>query len=89
MYSTVSLINHCDISVIDVSLFLVILIYLFRGSNLFGWRRGYFGWRPNKMAEKKRQISTPVSAFSAIVGVSLKFVRFGNLIISYDNVCLF
>jgi hypothetical protein len=41
------------------------------------------------MAGKKRQISTPVSAFSAIVGVLLKFVRFGNLIISYDNVCLF
>jgi hypothetical protein len=41
---------------------------------------------------KKRQISTPVSAFSAIVGVSLCALipqRFSNLIISYNNVCLF
>jgi hypothetical protein len=33
-----------------------------------------FCLQTNKMAEKKRQISTLVNAFSAIVGVSLKCV---------------
>jgi hypothetical protein len=89
MYSTVSLINHCDISVIDVSLFLVILIYLFRGVEPIWLEKGLFWLETQQDGGKQRQIFTPLSAFSAIVGVSLKFVRFGNLIISYDNVCLF
>ena len=61
----------------------------FQGVEPIWLEKGLFWLETQQDGGKKRQISTPVSAFSTIVGVSLKFVRFGNLIISYDNVCLF
>jgi hypothetical protein len=31
---------------------------LCRGSNLFGWRRGYFGWRPTRWRKKTSNFHT-------------------------------
>jgi hypothetical protein len=50
------------------------LIYIDQGVEPIWLEKGLFWLETNKMAEKKRQISTPVCAFSAIVGVSLKCV---------------
>jgi len=32
---------------------LFLICFIIRGSNLFGWRRGYLGWRPTRWREKK------------------------------------
>jgi hypothetical protein len=49
--------------------------FLLSFSKIFtgGWRRGYLVG-DQQDGGKKRQISSPISAFSAIVGVSLKSV---------------
>ena len=32
--------------------------FIIRGSNLFGWRRGYFGWRPTRWRKKTSNFHT-------------------------------
>ena len=48
--------------------------YVTQGVEPIWLEKGLFWLETTKMAKKKRQISTLVSAFSAIVGVSLKCV---------------
>ena len=65
--------------------------FLYRGSNLFGWRRSYIGWRPTRWRKKTSNFHTGKCILCYcrcfIEMCALIPQRFGNLIISYDNVC--
>ena len=64
-----------------------------RRSNLFGWRRVYFGWKPTRWRKKTSNFHTCKCILCYcrcfIEMCALIPQRFDNLIISYDNVCLF
>ena len=64
-----------------------------KGSNLFGWRKGYFGWRPTKWRKIPSNFNTGkcIPCYCRCVTEMCALIpwRFGNLIISYGNACLF
>ena len=37
---------------------LFLICFIIRGSNLFGWRRGYLGWRPTRWRKKTSNFHT-------------------------------